>query len=624
MATLDTTAISKPRPPDLIPGYRLEKLVGKGGMGEVHKAVQLSLGRTVAVKLLATELAKDKSFVARFEKEGAALAALSHPNIVSIVDKGKCTATYYLVMEYVDGPSMREVMRSPLLDSASALRMMFEVCRAIDYAHNRGIIHRDLKPENILFDEQAGGIAKVTDFGLAGFVDDAAVSSHLNMTETHVSMGTLSYMAPEQRVDAKSADHRADIYSLGVILYELLVGEVPIGNFDPPSQRKPSLDRRLDGIVARCLKPVPQDRYQKVSELMAELEPLVPLSASTQSPRKLNALDRARQAAQSAVRKLVRAVAIAVVLAALGVLGIAALRTGKKPTRPAPGIELTTDFGARWPMTTRGRIDPPQAQRRLSLGQGPDAVSIVALGRKPSLKDGAIRFPPPEDEAAVGRAVLDADLEGIGLALGADVEATAPSAPVLSGLAELLFGPPPEARAALLLEGEPGRYVALLVSAKEGPPSLEWALGERRGTMTFPANVAARRIHLELTIAPDSGTLSAFVGEGKDRRLVGDPIDLGPEWKELFGQMPKAAVGCLNGACTFTGVQLAVQSAPPPASPVAPAPPPTPPAAAATRTVPKSAAMQRVSGKKPSTSSRCEKNPALCKRTSTKRPPKRR
>ncbi len=194
MPLMESTAISRPRPPNLVPGYKLEKLVGSGGMGEVHKATQLSLGRTVAVKLLSYDLAKDATFVTRFQKEAAALATISHPHIVSIVDKGKTDATYYLVMEFVDGPSLREVMRSPLLDHASALRMVLEICRAIDYAHGRGVIHRDLKPENILFDEQAGGIPKVTDFGLASFLDDA--SSRFNVTATHMSMGTLSYMAP--------------------------------------------------------------------------------------------------------------------------------------------------------------------------------------------------------------------------------------------------------------------------------------------------------------------------------------------------------------------------------------------------------------------------------------------
>ena len=161
------TAISRKFEPPPIPGYELKQLVGKGGMGEVHLAIQLSLQRTVAVKLLKHELAKDDQFIGRFEKEGAALASLRHPQIVSIVDRGKAADTYYLVMEFVDGPSLREKMRDPEFDSNRALVTMLLVARAIEYAHGRGVIHRDLKPENILFDEQAGSIPKVTDFGLA-------------------------------------------------------------------------------------------------------------------------------------------------------------------------------------------------------------------------------------------------------------------------------------------------------------------------------------------------------------------------------------------------------------------------------------------------------------------------
>src|SRR5689334_22723087 len=130
MASLDTTAISRPRTADSISGYRLEKLVGVGGMGEVHRATQLSLNRTVAVKLLNPELAKDPSFVARFQKEAAALATLSHPNIVSILEKGQSGDTYYLVMEYVDGQSLREVIRGLLLSPQEGLRIMLEICRA--------------------------------------------------------------------------------------------------------------------------------------------------------------------------------------------------------------------------------------------------------------------------------------------------------------------------------------------------------------------------------------------------------------------------------------------------------------------------------------------------------------
>ncbi|MBI3185447.1 MAG: serine/threonine protein kinase [Myxococcales bacterium] len=577
MGTVETTAISRGKSPDVIPGYRLEKLVGKGGMGEVHQATQLSLGRKVALKLLAPDLAKDQAFVGRFEKEGAALAALSHPNVVSIVDQGKTDFTYYLVMEYVDGPSLREVMRSPLLEPSSALKIILEICRAIDYAHNRGVIHRDLKPENILFDEQAGGIAKVTDFGLAGFAESAQDASKFNLTETHVAMGTASYMAPEQRVDAKSADHRADVYSLGVVLYELVVGEVPLGNFDPPSTRKPGVDRRIDDIVARCLKPLPADRYQKVSDLIAELEPLVPVTLS-QLPRKASAVQRAKLALSNAARKVARAVAILLVAAALGVLLGAFLRS-RKQELPTSGAELASITGSTWPLTAEGRVDPSGQleRRRVLLGDGPDTLSVVAHGRKPSLVGGAIAFGPVERSASAGRALLDADVDGVGLSLSAEAKTSAPAAGMFSSLRSFFFGPPKEAKSALLLVGEPGRYVALSVGAGDSPPTVEWALGsERRGMMSSAINLGRGPVRLELLFDEKRGELSAFVGAEQDRRLVGDPLDLGPGWKKLFGQMPKGAVGCLEGSCRFEKVRLVVDLPKPPPPPPEPPPEPKP------------------------------------------------
>ncbi len=137
MPNADATLAARPSAPNLIPGYRLEALIGRGGMGEVYRATQLSLGRTVAIKLLSPELAKDESFVARFDKEAAALAALSHPNIVSILDKGRTPETYFLVMEFIDGSSLREVMASPVLDPGASLRITLQVCRAMEYAHGR-------------------------------------------------------------------------------------------------------------------------------------------------------------------------------------------------------------------------------------------------------------------------------------------------------------------------------------------------------------------------------------------------------------------------------------------------------------------------------------------------------
>ncbi len=579
--TVESTAISRPRAPDLIPGYRLEKLVGKGGMGEVHRGIQLSLGRTVAVKLLAPELVGDKTFVARFEKEAAALAALSHPHVVSIVDKGRHKDTYYLVMEFVDGPSLREMMRSPLLDATSAMKIGLDICRAIEYAHGRGIIHRDLKPENILFDEQAGGIPKVSDFGLAAF-NQPNMPSKFNVTETHVAMGTLSYMAPEQRVDAKSADHRADIYSLGVILYELAVGEVPVGNFDPPSQKKSGVDKRLDGIVARCLKPDPADRYKSVSELILDLEPLVPISSFSQRPRKLSPVERAKAAVDRAVRRVVRATAVVLVAAAALVLGAAALRSGAGQSARLTNAEaLGADLSGKGTLTALGRIaEEPSGLKTVTIGEGPDSISWVAFGRGLLSEGKEIKFAPPGTQSATGRAAMDvSDLEGSQLSLSADVSTQVASGGMVGLAKKVVLGAQPEPRSAVALYGGPGRYAAVVVSGAGEPVVFEYALGsEKRAAVSGPPSPKDGAAHLELSI-DRAGEMRAFVTWGKDRRAVGEPVSLGKEWRKYFGKMPVASLVCIEGGCEFKKVAYAVLRDPPPAPPAPPVAvePPKPP-----------------------------------------------
>ncbi len=560
MPPVEPTAVSRPRAADFIPGYRLDHIVGKGGMGEVYQAVQLSLGRKVALKLLSPELAQDQAFVARFEKEGAALAALSHPNIVSIVDKGKTESTYYLVMEFVDGSSLREVMRSPLYTPGQALKMFEQVCRAIEYAHARGIIHRDLKPENILFDEQAGGIAKVTDFGLAGFEEK---DGKFNLTQTHVAMGTASYMAPEQMIDARKADARADIYSLGVILYELLVGEVPKGNFEVPSQRKPELDKRLDAIVARCLKQSPDDRYPSVGELMKELEPLVPVTSMVFTAH-TSAGQRFVRKAVDFGRRTARVTEALVLTCALAVIVAAMVRDKVKSAQLPAGMELTTDSGGKWPITTSGRVD--KEAQVLTLGEGPDSVPIVAVGRQVVVKDAAILFAKPE-EARTGRAVLDVELHGDGLVFSAEVTTQEVKRSWFDPIRAIFAGPRPNARSALMLVGEPGRYVALIIPGNGEPPSLEWALGEKRGSMSAPLVTGGTTTHLMLKIDPLTGELAALVGKGRDQRLLADSVTLGPGWRMLFGEPPRAAVGCLEGTCRFGALEERSLNLPPPAAP---------------------------------------------------------
>jgi len=447
--------------------------------------------------------------------------------------------------------------------------MMMQICRAIEYAHGRGVIHRDLKPENILFDEQAGGIAKVTDFGLAGFDEKAQGTKH-NLTQTNVAMGTASYMAPEQQVDAKNADHRADIYSLGVLLYELLCGDVPMGNFDAPSVKKPQLDKRLDAIVARCLKTSPSERFQKVTELIADLEPLVP-ALSMVGTAQLSGIGRAIRRVREVTKTASRVAMGVVVVSALTVLAASFMRSGVKEKKMPAGFELTTDFGTKYPVPQAGRID--KDSHTITLGDGPDQIAVVAMGRKAVTKGGDIVYGPPE-ETAVGRTVIDVNADGDGVSLSAKVETQATKRARLEPVYEIFRGLRPDARSALMLVGDTGRYVALIISGTGEDPRLEWALGpDHRGVMTTAMTLAPGAQVLELRIDPGTGGLSALIGKDRDQRLLGSVVALGPRWRELFGDTPKPALGCLEGTCAFHQVTLRGLKV------GAPTPPPTPPVA---------------------------------------------
>ena len=268
------TAIAEPNPQ--VPGYELIELLGKGGMGEVWRARQTSLSRQVAVKILPAKFAADREFVARFEKEATALAALNHPNIVQIIDRGQAGTHYYFAMELVVGVNLREMLTGRRLSPKAALRIVVQIARAIDYAHEQKVVHRDLKPENVLVDPR--GHVKIADFGLAGMKDN---EKNIALTATAVAMGTVNYMAPEQRRDAKHVDHRADLYSLGVILYEMLTGELPLGRFKLPSEKVPGLSLIIDDLVGRLLDTDPEQRPSSAQEVAAILEPLIDTVGST-------------------------------------------------------------------------------------------------------------------------------------------------------------------------------------------------------------------------------------------------------------------------------------------------------------------------------------------------------
>jgi tRNA A-37 threonylcarbamoyl transferase component Bud32 len=263
------------------PQLEILELIGRGGMGFVFKARQPHLDRYVALKLLPDKLASDPQFAERFNREGRFLAKLNHPNIVSIFDFGQAGGFYFLLMEYVDGVNLRQAMQAGRFSPAEALAIVPRICEALQYAHEQGVLHRDIKPENILLD--AKGRVKIADFGIAKLVGEDAQAFHL--TGTGAALGTPHYMAPEQFEKPSQVDHRADIYSLGVVFYEMLTGELPIGRFKPPSERTP-LDQRVDEIVMRALEKERELRQKNAGEFKTQVEQVTSHPESPGEPGK--------------------------------------------------------------------------------------------------------------------------------------------------------------------------------------------------------------------------------------------------------------------------------------------------------------------------------------------------
>jgi|GEM_PF-6246171 len=251
-----------------LPALEFHELVGQGGMGAVYRARQRELERPVAVKVLPEDLSADPQFVERFRREARALARLDHPNIVKIFEAGVADGWCYIVMEWIEGVTLRHAITVRSVDAATALQIVSQICAALQYAHQQGVVHRDIKPENIIL--CTSGQVKVTDFGLAKLVD--LDPQDASLTATGVRMGTMRYMAPEQ-FDARTIDHRADIYSLGVVFYELLTGQVPMGHFALPSSTA-SIDPRIDRVVLRTLEREPDRRYQWACEVQSDLSDL--------------------------------------------------------------------------------------------------------------------------------------------------------------------------------------------------------------------------------------------------------------------------------------------------------------------------------------------------------------
>jgi tRNA A-37 threonylcarbamoyl transferase component Bud32 len=265
------------------PQLEILECLGRGGMGVVYKARQPKLNRLVALKLLAPEKGADPRFAERFLREAQALARLSHPNIVTVHDFGEADGLYYLLMEYVDGVTLRQLLQTRKIAPEEALGIVPKICEALQFAHELGVVHRDIKPENVLLDRQ--GRVKIADFGIAKLVGGTPLTPSLSpsdaarvsggtgegtLTQDQV-LGTPNYMAPEQVDRPQLVDHRADIYSLGVVFYEMLTGELPLGKFQAPS-KKVQVDVRLDEVVLHALEKEPERRYQQASDVKTAVE----------------------------------------------------------------------------------------------------------------------------------------------------------------------------------------------------------------------------------------------------------------------------------------------------------------------------------------------------------------
>ena len=290
------------------PELEILELIGKGGMGAVYKARQKELDRIVALKILPPGIGEDPAFAGRFAREAKALAKLNHPGIVTLYEFGRAGSPlpaeaaieterrarsdaphqsaplYYFLMEFVDGVNLRQLLYAGRISPREALAIVPQICDALQFAHDQGIVHRDIKPENILLDRR--GRVKVADFGLAKIVGNEgraelplgqAAQQRIptdSLTDAGKVMGTPQYMSPEQIQAPGEVDHRADIYALGVVFYQMLTGELPGKKIEPPSS-KVQIDVRLDEVVLRALEKNPELRYQQVSEVKTMVETIV-------------------------------------------------------------------------------------------------------------------------------------------------------------------------------------------------------------------------------------------------------------------------------------------------------------------------------------------------------------
>jgi serine/threonine protein kinase len=403
----------------LFPNYDITEMIGRGGMGVVYKGRQTALDRVVAIKLLPLEVSIDRDFSERFVREARTMARMNHPNIVSVFDFGKTTEGHlYFVMEFVEGTTLHHLIKAVGLKPAQAMELIVGVCDALHYAHSEGVIHRDIKPANILVDTR--GRVKVTDFGLAR-MDAAKTPEQWGQTMTGMILGTPDYMAPEQKKGLR-VDHRADIYSLGVMLYEMLCGEIPAGVFDPPSQRVP-VDERIDQVVIRAMQQEPDRRYSNTDEMKSAVETIrtTPLpqkpSATAVLPEKTAAAAAAPAPstqiypAQKSHGPVLTYVAAGCAVLAVGVVAWKELRPAPVVPQKADGVKVVEATPAPAPIPKPETSTPKPEVLVASATPAPApmaSASTPAPVEKPTEPVAPVPAPPQEKPVAVATVTIPA------------------------------------------------------------------------------------------------------------------------------------------------------------------------------------------------------------------------
>lgn len=324
----------------LFPGYQIEGLIATGGMGAVYCAVQKSLDRTVALKILPQEFSKDAAFCEGFEAEAKAMARLNHPNLIGVYDFGEVNGMLYIIMEYVPGKSIYHSAHGQAIDPTEVIRLVTGICNGLAHAHENGIIHRDIKPSNVLLDLNAH--PKIGDFGLARPIER-------KIQEGEEIFGTPHYTAPEVVNTPHSVDYRADIFSVGVLLHELLTGKLPADDPRPPSAIS-HCDPRFDAIVRRATHPSPAARYANAIEMAKDLalisgSPAKRLQRPMVAPGPGPAHGGPRLAAPLRPRRMVKAkessgTSVVIIILLIVGLGLGAYAYYNKQQPPSPPVSV--------------------------------------------------------------------------------------------------------------------------------------------------------------------------------------------------------------------------------------------------------------------------------------------